>query len=109
MPSGVIRLREVRKFKAKREEKDRPVERPSKPLKRTNRNPNPRMGALGDHEDIENPYTFDPSKPTHDPSAYAPCCDAGLHGGMVHAGPHSYEMKARSKWLKEQARLAEGR
>jgi len=97
-----MRLRAAKKLKAKDDERTRPIAQPSKPLKRTNRNPNARVGGLGDHEDLGPKFSFDPARPTHDPSAYAPCCDAGLHGGSTHAGPHTYEMKARQKWIREQ-------
>jgi hypothetical protein len=103
--SGVSRLRAARALRAKDAQRDSPPATPRKPLKTSNKSPNTRLGALGDHEDLPK-FSFDPSKPTHDPSAYAPCCDAGLHGGSVHAGPHTYEARARSKWIKEQERLA---
>ena len=101
MSSGVMRLRAAREAKAKRTKKDEPPSRPRKPMKTSNQSPNSRLGAMGDHEELST-FSFDPSRSTHDPSAYAPCCDAGLHGGAVHTGPHTYEMKARSKWIKEQ-------
>jgi hypothetical protein len=102
MPSGVMRLRAAREAKAKSAERDAPPAAQRKTLKTSNKSPNPRVGAMGDHEPVKAPL-YDPM--THgsfDPSAYAPCCDAGLHVGSTHAGPHTYEMKARQRWTKEQ-------
>jgi hypothetical protein len=105
MPSGVMRLRAARKLKAKDDERTRPIAQQSKPLKRTNRNPNTRVGAMGDHEDLEPKLSFDPSRSTSDPSAYGSDCLFGhgimdTHPGPCVTGPASH--KARQKWMREQ-------
>jgi hypothetical protein len=103
MPSGVMRLRAAREAKAKRAERDAPPAAPRKPLKAGNKNPNTRIGALGDHEPLST-LPFNPEHGTGDVTAYAGCCDHAPHAGAIHAGPHSFEVKARQKWVKEQER-----
>jgi len=102
MPSGVVRLRAAREAKAKRTKSDAPPAAPRKPLKTSKKSPNARVGAMGDHEPVTAP-SYDPqTHGSYDAAHYASCCDAGKHLGDAHAGPHTFEIKARQRWMKEQ-------
>jgi hypothetical protein len=102
MPSGVMRLRAAREAKAKRTERESPPAAPRKPMKTSNKSPNTRVGVMGDHEPVKAPLYDPQTHGSYDATAYAPCCDAGQHLGDEHAGPHSYQVKARQRWTKEQ-------
>lgn len=113
--SGVTRLRMSKKLKAEREQRDAP---PAPKRERAPHNPPViRPGALASHETFQDAHaneTYeqyrlrtklgDMTQGSHDPSSYAPCCDAAPHAGVEHEGPHTTDVKAREKWEKAQAR-----